>query len=244
MLFLSIRKKFSRFRLDIDLKLKLESGRAVFFGPSGSGKTLTMQCLAGLATPQEGYIAVKDRILYDSNHRINLPPQNRSMGYMFQEYALFPHLTVLQNVAYSRTGLFARYVGARQKEAAMALLNLFDIAHLDRHLPGEISGGQRQRTALARALNSNPSMLLLDEPFSALDPLLRRKMRSDLLEILVRLELPVIIITHDPDDVESFAGELVLFRNGSATIVDNWKAERNKYASAADCLMALQQNIA
>lgn len=251
MLDLKIGKTYSRacncgkknFCLDIDFSIGDEFRRAVFFGPSGSGKSLTLNCIAGLTRPDSGRIAARGRVFFDSAQNIFLPPQKRRMGYMFQDYALFPHLTVLQNTAYSGSGLFGRHIDAREKEKAMAMLEKFGIAHLAGHYPSEISGGQKQRAALARAINADPDILLLDEPFSALDPLLREKMRHEMLEMMENFALPAVIITHDPDDVDEFAGALVLFDAGRAHVERSFREERKKFASSAQCLRKLQESF-
>lgn len=239
MLFLQIEKTYPNFHLGINFSLAEEKSAAVFFGPSGSGKSLTMQCLAGLVTPDAGKIMAVGKIMFDSGKKINLSPQKRAIGYMVQDYAMFPHLNILQNVAYPRTGLFGQHVGKEQKELALRLMEKFGIEQLQKLYPAQISGGQKQRAALARALNANPALLLLDEPFSALDPLLRQNMRAEILRFLKELRLPAIVITHDPDDVEAFAGSLVMFRGGSAHVVENWKEQRAKFSSAAECLRYL-----
>lgn len=241
MLFLQISKTYPNFRLNINFSINAKARAAVFFGPSGSGKTLTMQCVAGLVKPDSGRIEAAGKLMFDSDARINLSPQKRAIGYMVQDYAMFPHLTILRNVAYPKSGLFGLHVGKKQKRQALSLLEKFGIDHLCNLYPGQISGGQKQRTALARALNSNPGLLLLDEPFSALDPLLRQNMRAEILRFLVELQLPVVIITHDPDDVEAFAGSLVLFRQGGAHVVADWKEQRARFPSAAACLRHLAE---
>lgn len=229
------------FKLDLDFAIGPEYRCVVFFGPSGSGKTLAMQVIAGLQRPDYGHIEALGRILYDSDEKIFVPPQRRRVGYLLQDYALFPHLTVLQNVAYPHTGLFPRFVSASASERACQLLKRFGIEHLKGHLPGEISGGQKQRAALARALNSGPDILLLDEPFSALDPLMRAYMRCEIQRLISEMNLPALIITHDPADVETFAGALVLFHAGNANVIANWSAFRQKHDSTAGALQALLQ---
>lgn len=241
---LHIRRSFPRssFRLNLDLRLGPDSRRAVFFGHSGSGKTLALQCVAGLARPDAGRIAVNDEIFFDSEASINIAPRQRRVGYMPQEYALFPHLTVLGNVAYARSGFLGRTIPAEEKERALAMLERFGIAHLANHLPSEISGGQKQRTALARALNANPRILLLDEPFAALDPLLRDRFRHEIPDLLASLALPVIIVSHDPEDVEAFAGACVFFDKGKAKIIGDYHERRKKFASPAACMTWLLEN--
>ena len=232
--------KGSRFFLDAKFDLPFPVRRAVFFGPSGSGKTLTLQGVAGLARPDEGKIRAGERIFYSSEDKIFLKPQIRRVGYMPQDYALFPHLTVLQNVAYSGTGFFPSHVGATEKKRARELLANFGILELENRKPDAISGGQKQRAALARAANSSPCLLLLDEPFAALDPLLRERMRTEILRLLDAMNIPAIVITHDPEDVDVFAGALVLFNQGKTVVIDDYQASRAAYPSASTCLRALE----
>ncbi|SDF73114.1 ATP-binding cassette domain-containing protein [Desulfovibrio legallii] len=228
------------FNLDVNYNIGDEYKSAVLFGPSGSGKTLTMQCLAGLMRPDAGHIRVGDCTLFDAQGNVCVPAQERRIGYMFQDYALFPHLTLLQNVAYPRTGCWPWRVRGNEKEKAHAMLERFGIGHLAGHLPSQISGGQRQRAALARALNADPRLLLLDEPFSALDPLLRERLREELLELMVDLTIPAIIITHDPGDVDAFAGSLILYDHGQARVVPDYAALRPQFAQAGPCLRHLE----
>lgn len=222
MLDLHIVKQMSRgpvpFRLEARFTLPPGTRNAVFFGPSGAGKTLTMQCIAGLLMPDRGRIVAGDAVFFDSREGVRLPARKRGVGYVPQEYALFPHLTVLQNVAYAHTGLFARFVASGEREKALSLLERLRIAHLAGRYPGELSGGQRQRAALARALNAGPRLLLMDEPFSALDVPLRQALRQEIRELLAALDIPSIIITHDPADVETFGGALVSFEGGRASL--------------------------
>lgn len=233
--------KSANFRLNITVSIGPEYKNAVFFGPSGSGKTLTMQCVAGLAKPDSGQIKVRGKTCFDSGQKINLPPQKRQLGYMLQDYALFPHLTLLQNVAYAKSGLFGKIIGRNLKMDALQMLERFGLCNLWRHYPATLSGGQKQRAALARALMANPRLLLLDEPFSALDPMMRNKMRQETLEMLRDFSIPAIVITHDPDDVDAFAGMLVLYENGETCQIENYREIRKNFASASDCLLSLQR---
>lgn len=243
MLHLDIAKEFKggskNFRLELKLEICADFRRVVFFGPSGSGKTLALRMIAGLQKPDYGRIEVLDTLFYDSGKKFFLAPQKRHSGYLVQDYALFPHLTILQNVAYPGTGFFPRRVSASEAARAGEILERFGIAHLQNHLPGEISGGQKQRCALARAFNSSPKFLLLDEPFSALDPLMRLHMRDEINSLLSEMDLPAIIITHDPEDVVTFAGALVLFKEGHGEVISAWPELRAKYATAALALHAL-----
>lgn len=189
----------------------------VFFGHSGSGKTLTMQAIAGLFSPSGGHIRLGAKTVFDSELRICAPARKRRIGYLFQDYALFPHLTVRQNIAF---GLECGENGVLTKDRVNSrineMLDAFEIGHLANQKPCLISGGQKQRVALARALGPRPELLLLDEPFSALDPLMRERVRGQCKELLSRFDTPTIIITHDPVDVAVFAESVVLFDGGDA----------------------------
>lgn len=206
-----LRAQQREFTLDADFSI--EDDISVIFGPSGAGKSVTLQAIAGLLKPDGGRIDIGERVLYDSTTGIDVPARLRKVGYLFQDYALFPHLTVAQNVGFALTSQ-----GVKQRGDACyslnKLLELFELSELAGSYPRQLSGGQKQRVALARALIMKPDILLLDEPFAALDPLLRDKMRQELLELRARFQIPMIIITHDPDDVAVFVGALLLFDGG------------------------------
>lgn len=225
----------------LNVQLDLPSGKAsiVLFGASGSGKTLTLQCLAGLARPDRGTIAIDGETLFDAATGTHVPARRRRIGYMFQDYALFPHLTVLHNVAYARSGLFPWRIRADERHRALEMLDHFGVAHLAQRYPSQLSGGQKQRVSLARALNASPRLLLLDEPFSALDPLLRLRLRQELHGMLDGLTLPCLIISHDPEDVDVFAQRLVLFHSGAAREVQEYPRLRAGHASTQACLCQL-----
>ena len=199
---------------ELDVRFRSASRRTVIYGPSGSGKSLTLRAIAGLLTPDRGRIAVNGRALFDADQGIDLPPPQRKVGYLFQDYALFPHLTVAQNVAFgTRYGL----LNPRRRdvpEAAARWIAAFELEPVAALLPSQISGGQQQRTALARALATGPDILLLDEPFSALDPPLRARMRKELAELQARVGLHMLVITHDPADVEALGEHVLEMRDG------------------------------
>lgn len=198
----------------LEASFTIVDDRVVVFGPSGSGKSVTMQCIAGLISPDEGVIQVGDRVLFDSGAGIDLPPQQRRVGYLFQDFALFPHLSVEDNVGFAlRRGLRGGLDGG-QRRAVHELLRLFDLDGLARNFPRQLSGGQRQRVALARALIVQPDIMLLDEPLSALDPLLRGRMRRELVALQQRFAVPMIVITHDPADVEAMAETILVYSHG------------------------------
>lgn len=213
-----IKKRFgksSAFTLDVRLRVNPPQCRIlVLFGPSGSGKSMTLNAISGVLCPDEGHIKVGDTLFFDSATGVNLPPRLRRVGHVFQDFALFPHLTVEENIAFGLSGSITSRVSGEQRHRIDRLLEFFEIMHLARQRPGSISGGQRQRVALARALAINPKLLLLDEPFSALDPLLRQRMRREFSDLLNKINLPVILITHDPEDVLSFADQLAIFNSG------------------------------
>ena len=234
------KNKTNPFELSIHIEIPDQYKKIVFFGPSGSGKTQTLHCLAGLTIPDSGKILLNDTVLYESEKTICLPAQKRQIGYMFQDYALFPHLTILQNVAYAETDFFPFFLSNAVRMRAEELLDRFHLSHLSKRYPGELSGGQRQRVALIRALNASPRLLLLDEPFSALDPLLRGQLRQELANIIQTLSIPTIFITHDPDDVEMFADMLILYNSGHAKCLENYTERRKAFSSATECLLALQ----
>lgn len=211
-------------------------GFVVLFGPSGSGKTLTLQSIAGLIAPDSGRIVLKDRVLFDSNKGIHLPARNRGIGYVFQDYALFPHLTVFENVGFGLQRSWRWKVSRPHRQKVEEFLEAFEIAHLASSFPFDLSGGQKQRVALARALIRKPELLLLDEPFSAMDTLLRVKLRKELLNLQARFNVPVIMITHDPEDIRFFAETLVTYKAGQVCKVRTFlKANEKKEQHMARC---------
>jgi molybdate transport system ATP-binding protein len=205
----SIRKRLSRtFTLEMDF----ETGDACLgiLGASGSGKSMTLKCIAGIEKPDEGFIAVNGRVLFDSRRRINLKPQVRRVGYLFQNYALFPRMTVLENVVAGLPGPLPRAEKARK---ALAWIRQFGLSGLEDRYPGMLSGGQQQRAALARMLVREPEAVLLDEPFSALDTNLREQMQFQMMEFLENRR-DVILVTHSRDEVFKLCGELLTMDGG------------------------------
>lgn len=215
-LYVDIEKRLKGSGRNFDLGVSFSSDReaVVIFGPSGSGKTMTLHSIAGLAKPDRGRIVVDGRVLFDSERGVNVAARDRSIGYVFQDYALFPGLTVRGNVAFGLDTRWPLSLCASSKATVEGLLDVMELRELADEFPRDLSGGQRQRVALARALAKNPRLLLLDEPFSALDPLAKLRVRSEFVSLQERLCLPFIVITHDPDDVEALAETLVLFEAG------------------------------
>jgi molybdate transport system ATP-binding protein len=199
---------------ELDVAFQSSEDMIMIFGPSGSGKSVTIQIIAGLRTADSGHVVLNGRVLYDSNTGIDVPARARNVGYLFQDYALFPHLSVAQNVGFAMLGGVVGGLNKRAEAEIKEFLRGFELHELARSYPRQLSGGQRQRVALARALFRKPDLLLLDEPFAALDPLLRDKMRNELLETRARFGIPMIVITHDPHDLHFFAHNLLVLDAG------------------------------
>ena len=197
------------FRLTVDLRVEPGTTAAVL-GPSGSGKTLTLRVIAGLAAPAHGRISSNGRVLYDSTAGVNEPPRKRRAGFVFQDYALFPHLSAAENMAYG----FRGDRGAAGDRVA-ELVDLLGLSGLEARRPAQLSGGQRQRVALGRALASEPEFLLLDEPFSALDAPTRAALTEQLLELESRVAVPTVLVTHDLAEAHALAQQLVVLDDGA-----------------------------
>jgi molybdate transport system ATP-binding protein len=208
----SLRKRMAgqghEFVLDVDFRAG--AGFTILFGASGAGKTSLLDCVAGLAPPDSGRIAIGERILFDSGRRIDVPVAKRRVGYVFQDLALFPHLTVKQNVAYG----LAHLPRAEQIERAAAILQAFRIAHLARRPAREISGGERQRAALARTLVTDPAVLLLDEPLAALDAPTKAKIIDDLREWNRAHRIPILYVTHNREEVFALGERVIVLDAG------------------------------
>jgi len=207
----SFRKAHSA-TVDVQADFELESGAGqimALFGPSGSGKTTILRCLAGLERPQHGFIRFDAETWFDSAKHVHLPPQRRQLGYVSQEYGLFPHLTVEQNI---RFGMHPAAVDGRGR--VQALLDRVRLAAMGGRFPSQLSGGERQRVALARVLARNPRLILLDEPLAALDLPLRDPMRHELRTFLRSLDVPSVIVTHDRVDALAIADRMLVLSGG------------------------------
>ncbi|HZZ11351.1 MAG TPA: ATP-binding cassette domain-containing protein [Paraburkholderia sp.] len=215
-LVVDIRKTFvsAERRFTLDVAFTATTQRVVLFGPSGAGKSLTLQAIAGLLRPDDGTITLHGKALFDSARGVDLKPQARKLAYLFQDYALFPHLNVRQNIGF---GLQSGWLNPRARTAHPQVdywLDALALRSVAGNHPAQLSGGQKQRVALARALVAQPRLLLLDEPFSALDSALRQRMRRELSDLQTRLDIPMVLITHDPEDVAAFGDQVVQVNDG------------------------------
>jgi len=195
------------------VSMRLAQGEVVsLLGPSGSGKTTLLRAVAGLEAPHRGTIRIDDRVVFDSAERIELPAEKRNLGLVFQSYALWPHRTVADNVAY---GLKLRSVPAAEAKPRVdtALTNL-GLGHLGARLPHQLSGGQQQRVAIARALVYNPPVILMDEPLSNLDAKLREEARAWLRELILQMKLSALVVTHDQNEAMAMSDRILLLNNG------------------------------
>jgi molybdate transport system ATP-binding protein len=199
-------------RFAVGVQFTVPAGVTVIFGPSGAGKTTILECIAGLLRPDAGAISIGGERVFDSAHRIDLPPQQRGVGYVFQDLALFPHLTAEENIGF---GLRKNGTDSGSTRLVRDVMERFRIAHVARHRPGEISGGERQRVALARALVTQPRLLLLDEPFSALDDALKLEIIADLKQWLSRLNIPALFVTHDRSEAEALGHRMLHLSEGA-----------------------------
>lgn len=203
-------KKLWHFKLDVHFKVKNQI--LLLWGHSGSGKTTILHLLAGLLQPDSGFVKVNERLLYSDAEKINVSPQARNIGYLFQEYALFPHMTVRQNVFY---GLKCKKCkGDEPLVDPVELLNSFGVGHLLDRYPRQLSGGEKQRVALARALAVRPRVLLLDEPFSAVDKKTRVGLRKELRKLHEQWQIPFILVTHDEEDASYLGDEVIHLEKG------------------------------
>ncbi len=208
---LSLQVEVVRGSFRLRVALASEVGVLALVGPSGAGKSTLLQAIAGLVTPREGEIRVGERVLFRRGAEgpaVNLPARERRAGYVFQDYALFPHLSALENVAYA----LGRGEGARRR--AREEMERLGIEELADRRPDQLSGGQQQRVAIARALASEPRFLLLDEPFGALDPETRRKVRGEVRRILREARLPVVFVTHDREEALALADRVAVLDRG------------------------------
>lgn len=222
-----IKKRFSGFSLDVSLNTN--GGVMGILGASGSGKSMTLKCIAGIETPDEGRIVLNGRVLFDSEKHINLPPQKRKVGYLFQNYALFPNMTVETNIAAGLSGS-----KEEKQEAVARMIRLFKLEGLEKRYPSQLSGGQQQRMGIARAVVLNPDVILFDEPTSALDPELVGEVLKVIKDI-AKEGITMIIVTHEMSFASDAANRVIFMAGGVVVeegkpdeIFSNPKEERTK----------------
>lgn len=204
-----IKKKLKNFTVDVTFCCPLARLLAMV-GPSGAGKTTLIRIIAGLEKPDEGHVIYNGKLWVDIEKNIFVPPQKRKVGYVFQEYALFPHLSLYKNVKFAE----------KDPGSAEKLMKYFGIWHLRKAKPNQVSGGERQRAALAQALARGPNVLLLDEPFSALDALTQKRLQEELMNFRDRLELPIIMVTHDLAEAVKLADKIIAVDQGK--VASDW----------------------
>jgi len=214
MLELRIRKRFparpDSAPFSLELEFRMAAGISVLFGPSGSGKTLILDCIAGFAAPDEGRIMLDDEILFDAASGVHLAPQKRHCGYVFQNYALFPHMTLRQNLAFAAE----RRPRLERHRKVNEMLERFHLTDAAGRRPHELSGGQKQRCSIARALIGSPKLLLLDEPARGLDAPLRSELYQLLRQVRAGFQIPVLLVTHDLDECFELGDEMLVLRDG------------------------------
>ncbi|MCT6697973.1 sulfate/molybdate ABC transporter ATP-binding protein [Rheinheimera sp. 4Y26] len=209
-----IKKRFADSGFSLDVAFQSNAQRLVLLGPSGAGKSLTLKAIAGLLKPDSGRIQIGNQLLFDQQSGVNLAPQERRLGYLFQDYALFPHLNVSQNIGFALKSGVLNPRRQHQHPVIQLWLERFELTPYALLYPHQLSGGQKQRVALARALAGEPGALLLDEPFAALDPKLRQSLRAALLQLQVQTQLPLLLITHDAEDAAVLGQTVIELEQG------------------------------
>jgi len=193
----------------LSIELRATAGVTVLFGASGSGKTLTLDCIAGFVTPDSGRILLDDEILYDAAAKVNLRPQSRNCGYVFQNYALFPHMTLRENLIFAAE----RKPRLERHRRVNEMLEKFQLAGVSGRRPHEVSGGEKQRCSIARALIGEPKLLLLDEPARGLDAPLRAGLYATLRQVRAEFNVPILLVTHDLDECFELGDEVLVMRD-------------------------------
>ncbi|MCI8477034.1 MAG: ATP-binding cassette domain-containing protein [Oscillospiraceae bacterium] len=233
----AIKKRFEKFKLDV--AFTAEHGVTGLLGASGCGKSMTLKCIAGIETPDEGRIVLDGRTLFDRERHINLPPQQRRVGYLFQHYALFPNMTVAQNIAAGvREGS-----RAERAERAAGMIRTFYLEGLEGKRPRQLSGGQQQRVALARILASAPQVLLLDEPFSALDSYLKWQVELELMDLLEAFPGTTLFVTHSRDEVYRLCQDVCVLDHGRSEPLQPVRTLFEAPTTLPACLLSGCKNI-
>ena len=227
MLKVKIKKQLDNLVLDVDFETDDEILGLI--GASGSGKSMTLKCIAGIEKPDEGLIVLNDRVLFDSDQHINLRPQDRKIGYLFQNFALFPQMTVLKNIQVS---VNKQYTNEDKDKRIKDIIELLNLSRLEKRYPHELSGGQQQRVAFARIIVNEPDFLLLDEPFSSLDAFLRWNIAKELKSVINKLNKKAIFVTHNINEVYYLCKNAIVLMDGKEveksdvkTLIENPKNE-------------------
>ena len=218
-LHVDIRKRLGSFTLDV--QFSAENGITSLLGASGCGKSMTLKCIAGIEKPDEGRIELDGTVLFNSAQKINLPPQKRRVGYLFQNYALFPNMTVRQNIL---CGLNREKDRGAKERRLREMLRMMQLEGLEDRKPAQLSGGQQQRAALARILVNDPQILLLDEPFSALDGHLRDSLKVEMRDLLETFGREVLMVTHDRNEAYNMSREIAVMDSGRLLTIKPTKA--------------------
>ena len=217
-LIVDIHRALGAFSLDVSFEA--ENGVTCLLGASGCGKSFTLKCIAGIERPDRGHIELDGVVLFDSEKHINLPPQKRQVGYLFQNYALFPNMTVRQNIL---CGLHREKNRAEKEQELAKMIKLMQLDGLENHKPSQLSGGQQQRVALARIMVSKPRLLMLDEPFSALDAHLRDSLKIELRDMLQRFGREVLMVTHSREEAYNMSSRIAVMEKGRLLTIKDTK---------------------
>lgn len=234
-----IEKRLGDFRLKV--AFETAGGTLGLLGASGCGKSFTLKCIAGIETPDRGRIVLDGVTLFDSEQHIDLPPQKRKVGYLFQNYALFPNMTVRQNIL---CGLHGEKDKAKREQALREAVALMQLEGLEKHRPAQLSGGQQQRAALARILVSKPRLLMLDEPFSALDSHLREKLQLQMKELLAGFGRDVLLVTHSRDEAYHMCSRIAVLDDGRLLSLTDTKSLFADPGSVSAAVLTGCKNIA
>lgn len=202
--------------ITIEVNVSFSDGILVLFGRSGAGKTTLLNCLAGLQNPDSGVITLRDKTFFSSADSINIPARNRRIGYVFQDYALFPHMSVKDNAMYGIPCRCKKDKGYRM--TVLDVMEMLKITHLQERYPGQLSGGEKQRVALARALMVEPDLLLLDEPLSALDHETRKSLQGELKQLQRVWQIPFVLVTHSRKEMSALADEVLFLEHGKQKV--------------------------
>jgi molybdate transport system ATP-binding protein len=234
-LMIDIKKKIGNFSLDISFET--DSKISGILGASGCGKSLALMCIAGIVVPDSGKIILNDKVVFDSERRINIKPQERQIGYLFQNYALFPHMTVSQNIL---CGMHKQ----KRKECFQEIIELTRLNGLEARRPSQLSGGQQQRVALARILAGEPELILLDEPFSAIDSFLREELRAETQKLLKRYDKEAFLVSHSRDEIYSLCEKTALIDEGKLLAYNDTKELFRDPGSCQAAILTGCKNIA